>query len=79
MGHLEEAVQVCTIIYPISVFKDSTTTKLRVMFDASSNSPNGYSQNNGLLLGPRLQGDVFDILIRSLLHHHALPTDVAKM
>ena len=61
------------------VFKDSTTTKLRVVFDASSKSPNGYSQNNGLLFGPCLQGDVFDILIQCLLHKHALPTDVAKM
>ncbi|MEL7079729.1 MAG: hypothetical protein AAGM46_28255, partial [Cyanobacteria bacterium J06582_2] len=39
------------------VFKDSTTTKLRVVFDASSKSPNGKSLNDCLLLGPRLQDD----------------------
>ena len=61
------------------MFKDSTTTKLRVVFDASSKSPNGYSLNDCLLLGPRLQADVFDILIRFRLHQYALSADVAKM
>ena len=61
------------------MFKDSTTTKLRVVFDASSKSPNGYSLNDCLLLGPRLQDDVFDILIRFRLHQYALSADVAKM
>ena len=49
------------------------------MFDASSKSPNGYSLNDCLLLGPRLQDDVFDILIRFRLHQYALSADVAKM
>ena len=49
------------------------------MFDASSKSPKGYSLNDCLLLGPGLQDDVFDILIRFRLHQHALSADVAKM
>ena len=49
------------------------------MFDASSKSPNGNSLNDCLLLGPRLQHDVFDILIRFRLHQYALSADVAKM
>ena len=49
------------------------------MFDASSKSPNGNSLNDCLLLGPRLQDDVFDILIRFRLHQYALSADVAKM
>ena len=49
------------------------------MFDASSKSPNGNSLNDCLLLGPRLQDDVFDILIQFRLHQFALSADVTKM
>ena len=82
MGHLEEAPQTSGLCYYLPhhcVFKDSTTTKLRVVFDASSKSPNGNSLNDCLLLRPRLQDDVFDILIRFRLHQNALSADVAKM
>ena len=67
MGHLEQAPQTLDFCYYLPhhcVFKDSTTTKLRVVFDASNKSPNGNSLNDCLLLGPCLQDDVFDILIR---------------
>ena len=82
MGHLEEAPQTSGLCYYLPhhcVFKDSTTTKLRVVFDASSKSPNGNSLNDCLLLGSRLQDDVFDILIRFRLHQFALSADLAKM
>ena len=81
MGHLEEAPQTSGLCYYLPhhcVFKDSATTKLRVVFDASSKSPNGNSLNDCLLLVPRLQDDVFDILIRFRLQN-ALSADVAKM
>ena len=82
MGHLEEAPQTSGLCYYLPhhcVFKDSTTTKLRVVFDASSKSPYGNSLNDCLLLGPRLQDDVFVILISFRLHQYALSADVAKM
>ena len=82
MGHLEQAPQTHGLCYYLPhhcVFKDSTTTKLRVVFDASSKSPNGNSLNDCLLLGPRLQDDVFETLIRFRLHQYALSADVAKM
>ena len=82
MGHLEEAPQASSSCYYLPhhcVLKDSTTAKLRVVFDASSKSPNGYSLNDCLLIGPRLQDDVFDILICYRLHQYALSADVAKM
>ena len=55
MGHLEQAPQTSGLCYcspHLCVFKDSTTTKRRVVFDASSKSPNGCSLNDCLLLGP---------------------------
>ena len=82
IGHLEQALQTSSLCYYLPhhcVFKDSTTTKLRVVFDASSKSPNGNSLNDCLLLGPRLQDEVFDILIRFRLHQFSLSADVAKM
>ena len=56
MGHLEEAPQASGLSYCLPhhcVFKDSTRTKLRVVFDASSKFTNGYTPNDCLLLGPR--------------------------
>ena len=49
------------------------------MFDASSKSPKGNSPKDCLLLGPRLQDDVFHILMRFCFHQFALSADVAKM
>ncbi|XP_071629497.1 uncharacterized protein [Temnothorax longispinosus] len=43
---------------------DSTTTKLRVVFDASSKCPNGQSLNDTLLSGPKLQPDIVAVLLR---------------
>ena len=57
---------VCVTTSPITKFKDSTTTKLHVVFDASSKTPNSNSLNHCLLLGSLLEDDVFDILIRVL-------------
>ena len=62
MDHLEQAPQTHGLCYYSPhhcVLKDSTTTKLRVVFDARSKSPNGNSLNVCLLLGPCLQDDVF--------------------
>ena len=82
MGHLEQAPQASGLCYYFPhhcVFKDSTTTKLRGVFNASSKSLNGNSLNDCLLVGPRLQDDVFDVLIRFRLHRFALSADVVKM
>ena len=81
MGHLEQDPQtsgLCNYLPHHCVFKDSTMTKLRVVFDVTSKSPNGNSLNDRLLLGPRWQDDVFDILIQFRLHQFALSAGVAK-
>ena len=41
------------------VEKESTTTKLRVVFDASAKTTTGISLNELLALGPKLQDDLF--------------------
>ena len=55
MGHHEQAPQTSGLCYYLPyhcVCKDSTTTKLRVVFDASSKSPNANLLNDCLLLEP---------------------------
>ena len=62
------------------VFKDSsTTTKLRVVFDGSAKTTSGISLNDRLMVGPKIQKDLFSILIRFRMYSVALSSDIAKM
>ena len=58
---------------------DSSTTKLRVVFNASAKSTSGVSLNDRLIVGTLLQKDLFGILIRFRFHQVALSADIAKM
>ena len=59
--------------------EDSATTKLRVLFDASARTTFGFSFNDCLLVGPKLQDDLFSILVQIRFFKVALSADVAKM
>ena len=59
--------------------KDSTTTKLLVVFDAIAKTTTGFSLDDCLLVGPKLQEVVFNILVRFRFFKIALSGDVAKM
>ncbi|XP_058817789.1 uncharacterized protein LOC131681097 [Topomyia yanbarensis] len=62
------------------VFKESsTTTKVRVVFDASCKTASGYSLNDTLLVGPVVQQDLLSIVMRFRTHHIALVADIEKM
>ncbi|XP_075151125.1 uncharacterized protein LOC142225233 [Haematobia irritans] len=58
---------------------DSSTTRLRVVFDASCATTNGKSLNDLLLVGPTLQDNIFTILTRFRYHKFVLVADIAKM
>lgn len=63
-----------------AVFKpDSTTTKLRVVFDATAATTNGKGLNDLLLTGPRLQETLTAILMRWRTHRIAVTADIEKM
>ena len=59
--------------------ESSTTTKLRVVFNASAKTTSGVSLNDNLMLGPKIQKDLFEILIRFRFHKVSLSDDIAKM
>ncbi len=58
---------------------DSTTTKLRAVFDASAPTTTGSSLNDLLEAGPNLYPALPDILIRFRSHPIALTADIGKM
>jgi hypothetical protein len=57
----------------------STTTKLRVVFDASCKTSSGASLNSVLGVGPKLQRDVFEILLSFRYPEIVFTADVEKM
>jgi len=62
------------------VLKDnSTTTKLRVVFDGSAKTSSGLSLNNCLMVGPTVQPDLFSLLLKFRYRRVAIKADIAKM
>ena len=57
---------------------DRPTTKTRIVFDASAKSA-GVSLNDVIHQGPKLQRDLFNILIRFRQHPVALISDISEM
>ena len=63
-----------------AVRKDcSTTTKLRIVFDASAKTSTGVSLNDTLLIGHTVHSSLVDVLLRFRCHRIALIADVSKM
>ncbi|XP_053964222.1 uncharacterized protein LOC128867152 [Anastrepha ludens] len=59
--------------------EESTTTKLRVVFDGSAVSSSGYSLNDLLMTGPTIQPKLFNTLLRFRTFPIALTGDICKM
>jgi hypothetical protein len=63
-----------------AVFREtSSTTKLRVVFDGSCKSSSGLSLNDLLYTGPRVQQELFHILLRFRTFPVAVCADAEKM
>jgi len=62
------------------VWKESSaTTKLRVVFNDSSKTDSGFSLNDLLYTGPKLQTELFDVLIWFRQFRHVFMSDIEKM
>lgn len=59
-----------------AVYKESTTTKVRAVFDASAKSSTGVSLNDTLLVG---HPPLIDVILRFRLHRVGLTADISKM
>ena len=88
LGHAEEVPCIDLQKSPQHVFympmhavrkESSSTTKTRVVFDASAKSTSGVSLNDMLMVGPNIHPPLFDVLLRFRLHPVALTADVSKM
>ena len=58
---------------------DSTTTKLRVVMNASAKSTTGVTLNDKIAVGPVLQDQLVCHLVRYRFHRVALSGDISKM
>lgn len=63
-----------------AVFKaESSSTKLRVVFNASSKTSTGVSLNDVMLVGPVVQPDLISVILRFRSFQYAITADITKM
>lgn len=85
LGHMEEIDT--RFIQPPSYYlphhcvikPSSSTTKLRVVFDASAKSSSNTALNDILHTGPTIQDDLFSILLRFRMPRFVFTADIEKM
>lgn len=61
------------------VKESSATTKVRVVFDASSKTSTGFSLNDALHVGPVVQDSLLSIMLRFRTYPIAVVADIEKM
>ncbi|XP_072394175.1 uncharacterized protein [Diabrotica undecimpunctata] len=61
------------------IYKESSTTPLRVVFDASAHAPNFPSLNDTLYSGPKLQNDLVNLLLKFRFHKYVFTADIKSM
>ena len=83
LDHLEEAPPTTNQKFYLphhAVYKNSSTsTKMRIVFDASASAKNMHSLNSAMKNGPRQQEDLWTILARFRKHPYALTADISQM
>lgn len=65
--------------HQVVIKPDSTTTKVRVVYDASATTSNGKSLNDNLYPGKKLQQDLPGIIIRFRVHEVVVTADIKQM
>lgn len=58
---------------------NSSTTRVRLVFNGTCKTSTGYSLNNLLMVGPKLHNDIVSILIRWRMYKYVLTADICKM
>ncbi|CAK1584170.1 unnamed protein product [Parnassius mnemosyne] len=77
----EERDNPCAVYLPhhAIIREDKSTTKLRVVFDASCPGTNGISLNHDLMVGPVLQPELRHLVMRWRVRPICLIADIVKM
>ncbi|XP_057378535.1 uncharacterized protein LOC130700500 [Daphnia carinata] len=68
----------CHYVPHHGVIKESTTTPLRIVYDCSCKTYKGVSLNDCLNVGPSLQNNMLEILLRFRTHNIGLVADIEK-
>ncbi|XP_062713341.1 uncharacterized protein LOC134290258 [Aedes albopictus] len=88
LGHCREIIEDCNapsqpryyMPHHAVLRPSSSSTKLRVVFDASAKaSPSDVALNQALLVGATVQNDIFVILVRFRKHFVVFTADISKM
>ena len=85
LGHMREITILknnkpsCYIAHHAVIKKFSTSTKLRVVFDASMKTTSGLSLNDILMTGPTVQPELFSTLLRFRTYKYCFVADITKM
>ena len=80
LSHMKVATSHVDYILPhFAVFKQSSTTAVRAVFDASSVDSNGQSLNSNLCIGPKLQSELPNIIDSFRSHNVVVCCDLVKM
>ncbi|XP_043276020.1 uncharacterized protein [Venturia canescens] len=85
MGHMERVREPDVSINPVYIphhpiiRASSTTTRVRVVFNASSITSIGTSLNDHLHIGPKLQSEIGGVLSRWRRHQFVYIADIEKM
>ncbi|XP_073811802.1 uncharacterized protein [Musca autumnalis] len=85
LGHMEQVkglvdYEDCFYLPHHGVFKpESSTTKLRVVFNASCPSVDGKSLNDALYVGPSLQKDIVSLVLNWRVYRYVFNADITKM
>lgn len=65
--------------YQVVIRTESTTTRLTAGFYASGKTTNGYSLNEIMLIGQRLQKCIIDIIVKWRMWCYVMSADVEKI
>nr|XP_041633547.1 uncharacterized protein LOC121503301 [Drosophila kikkawai] len=80
LGHMHQVSPNDSSSFHYAVFKpDSTTTKVRVVFNASNPSSNGNSLNDILHAGPVLHSDLTSQILKWVFLNYVFRADITKM
>ncbi|XP_062713798.1 uncharacterized protein LOC109415410 [Aedes albopictus] len=78
-SHKDDSEFVYYLPHHCVVKMESSSTKLRVVFDASAKSDSGLSLNDVMKVGPTVQSSLFDIILRFRSFKYTFSADVPKM